>query len=189
MRIPADYLILIIGLVIGSMEACPALAAVPGTTVPVSPDEVLDEVEVKGVRIWQLRAAVIKAEDRVIARYNDLNRDDDLDIECLSNTPTGTRLSFRYCRTKLQKRTQQDDSWNWISSALSMQLEPGMGTSPPPPLPETPTRLLERMEDYKKNLATLLQDDPRLRELVKEHSDARRRYEAARPKIMAKPAR
>ena len=69
--------------------------------------QVLDEVVVSGKRLRELRAEVIKAEDRVVARYNELNQDDDLDIECHSFTPTGSRLSHRYCLLKLQKRAQE----------------------------------------------------------------------------------
>jgi len=184
MRI-VDHLIMIAGLA-SCMGACHAVAAAQPPPSSANVDQVLDEVEVKGARLRELRAAVITAEDRVIARYNELNRDDDLDIECLKVRPTGTRLSFRYCRTKLQKRAQQDDSWNWISETLTMQLEAGAGSRQPPSLSQTPIRLLERLDDYKKNLATLLQDDPGLRELAKEHGDARRRYEAALPKFNAK---
>ena len=164
-----------------------ALAKEPRPDTPVSANQVLEEVEVKGSRLSELRDAVIKTEDRFISRYNDLNKDDDLDIECLRITKIGTRISYRYCRTKLQKRAQQDDSWKWISSALSMQLDPGMGAQQPSPLFETATRLQERFDDYKKNLAAMLQDDPGLRELAREHGDARRRYEAALPKFRAKP--
>ncbi len=96
-----------------SLGACVAAAAQTSTDATTS-SAVLDEVVVNGTRMRELRDAVIKAEDRVVARYNGLNQVDDLDIECIKYTPTGTRLSYRFCLTRLQERAQQADATQFM---------------------------------------------------------------------------
>jgi len=153
-----------------------ALAAGERTAVPVDPPATLDEVLVRGARLQELRTEVIKAEDRMLARYNELNPVDDLDIECIQLTPTGTRLAQRYCLTKLQKRAQQRDSAAFLDFARDADTSNGQAT----PLNETGIRLMERSTEYRKNLVQLLQDHPELRQMLRERGDAQRRYEAAR---------
>jgi hypothetical protein len=138
--------------------------------------EALDEVLVRGARLHELRAAVIKAEDRMLARYNELNQDDDLDIECLQLTPTGTHFAYRYCLTRLQKRAQQKDSSAFLDFARASDTQNGQA----PPLNDTGIRLMERSTEYRTILVQLLRDHPELREMLKERGDAQRRYETAR---------
>ena len=47
---------------------------------PSGQKDQLDEVVVEGRRVAELRAEVIAAEDRMVALYNDLNTEPDLDI-------------------------------------------------------------------------------------------------------------
>ena len=156
-------------------SCCNVTAAEAGTESPANSPET-DEVVVNATRLKDLREAVIKAEDRMLARYNELNQNHDLDIECLQLTPTGTRLSYRYCLTKLQKRAQQKDSSEYMTYMRNADLTNGQAQ----PMPEVGVRLMERSEDYRKNLVKLLQENPDLRELLVERGAAERRYEAER---------
>jgi hypothetical protein len=184
MRIRFDGLWEIVSVLAISLVACLAAAAEMRPDATLSAEGVLDDVVVSGTRHFELRAAVIKAEDRFLARYNDLNRDDDLDIECLKFTPTGSHLSYRYCMTRLQRRAQQEDASDLMTWMRNADVQSGAGGSAPAPspMPEANVRLMERRDDYRKNLVKLLQDDPELRELVIQRADALRRYDAARQK-------
>lgn len=146
--------------------------------ITVAGAQVLDEVVVSGKRLRALRAEVIKTEDRVVARYNELNQDDDLDIECHSFTPTGSRLSHRYCLLKLQKRAQEKDAIEYMTYMVGAAPE-GFAMPGGAPNTQVTARLMERSEDYRKNLVRLLTEHPELRELVVESGEARRRYDAA----------
>ncbi|MEP7314512.1 MAG: hypothetical protein ABI859_18155 [Pseudomonadota bacterium] len=59
----------------------------------------LDEVVVTGKldSLSEARKAIVEAEDRFYARYNQLNEVDAFDINCRMETPTGSHLSFRVC--------------------------------------------------------------------------------------------
>ncbi len=166
-----------------SLCPCVAAASEPGTNAH-TPMDVLDEALITGKRLPELRAAVIAAEDRMLARYNELNQDDDLDIECFEYTRTGTRISYRYCQLKLQARAQRKDSSEFLQFMRAADT-PNGGASP---MPEVGIWLAgiwlaERSEDYRKNLVKLLQDDPGLRELVVQRAEALRRYEAERRSV------
>lgn len=169
-------------LVTGLLCAHTARAALASADTPGA-STVLDEVVVKGTRLWKLRAAVIEAEDRLVERYNDLNQNDDFDIQCLLDAPTGTRLLRRYCMTQLQGRVERTDATAYINWSNDTVIDPVTGgarhSNSPTPMREVHLRLLERSQDYKKNLILLLQNNPDLRALAKQHSEARRRYEAA----------
>ena len=144
--------------------------------------QVLDEVVVSGKRLRELRAEVIKAEDRVVARYNELNQDDELDIECHSFTPTGSWLSHRYCLLKLQKHAEEKDAREYLTYMVGAAPE-GFALPGAAPNTQVTARLMERSEDYRKNLVRLLTEHPELRELVVKSGEARRRYDAAIRKV------
>ena len=151
-----------------------ALAATEATVTNPSAEE-MDQIVVQGTQLWELRAAVIKAEDRLLARYNELNKDDDLDIDCRQHKPTGTHIEFRYCLTRLQERAQQRDGSEFLAYLQGLEVTNGQN---PPDRPET--LLLERQADYRKNLVRLLRNNPDLRQLINQRADALRRYEARR---------
>jgi len=156
------------------------VAAEPGANTSGDSSVTTDEVLVSAMRLKDLREAVIKAEDRMLARYSELNPDKDLDIECAQFTPTGTHFTHRYCMTRLQKRAQEKDSREFLSYMSYMSgLTAGGGAAPSS---ETGIRLMERAPDYRKNLTKLLEDHPDLRELLVERGNAERRYIAERSK-------
>lgn len=63
----------------------------------------LDEVVVTGRlgSLSGLRKALIEAEDRFYERWNVLNDDDRLDVQCRTEAPTGHRLYQRKCNARV----------------------------------------------------------------------------------------
>ncbi len=93
------------------VPVAPVLAA---ETVAVAPEDLsriqtLDEVVVTGKldSLSAARVAVIAAEDRFYARYNELNQDDQMDVVCRFEQPTGTRIPKRTCRTRMLDEATQ----------------------------------------------------------------------------------
>jgi hypothetical protein len=59
---------------------------------------ILEEITVIGQKsIMSLRYEVDRAADRMYKIYNELNTDDDFDIHCLWNAPTGSRIKRKLC--------------------------------------------------------------------------------------------
>jgi hypothetical protein len=57
----------------------------------------IDEVVVPGRRPENLRVEIERLETAVYARWNTLNSNDDLDIHCLEQAPTGSNIPLRTC--------------------------------------------------------------------------------------------
>ncbi len=70
-------------------------------TVAQEPDAI-DEIVVMGGRpLTLLRHEVTQAEDVFYDRYNFLNEDDRYDMICKDETPIGTRIPVRVCKTRV----------------------------------------------------------------------------------------
>ena len=57
----------------------------------------VDEVIVPGRRPANLRVEIERLEISVYERFNALNSDDDFDIRCLEQAPTGSNIPLRKC--------------------------------------------------------------------------------------------
>lgn len=167
------------------MPLCPAAQPTPApaqaTTVTppaaaASPTEITEEVVVRGTRLYELRAAIVAAEDKFFARYNELNKVDDFDIQCSVTAPTGSKLKERGCLTKMQLRAQSDQAREFVQ----MLQDQAAGLSGTPPITDPNTVFLARYEDYKENMLYLLKMNPELRRLVREREDAEKRYNEER---------
>jgi hypothetical protein len=82
----------------------PVLADETVAVVPADPGKIktLDEIIVSGGlgSLGSAWKAVIEAEDRFYARYNELNKDDAMDIECRFEQAIGTRIPKRTCQPR-----------------------------------------------------------------------------------------
>jgi hypothetical protein len=142
-------------------------------SVPVPAAEESDEVIVRGTPLWELRENVIKAEDRFYARYNELNKVDDFDVECRWSAPTGSHVMRRSCLTRLAVRVNQEYATNFVSFLAD--------TGPAPDL-DPHIGLLDRYGEFKDNVQYLLKVNPDLRRLVQERAATVKRYNDERRK-------
>lgn len=97
-RIPLQALAAL-ALVAGATPAFPVEEAPPTTVDNVHDVTTLDEVVVSGRlgSLAALRQAIVEAEDRFYARFNEVNEHDDFDVQCRTLAPTGTRIPERVC--------------------------------------------------------------------------------------------
>jgi hypothetical protein len=157
------------------LAAQPAVPVAPPAPA-ASPTEIIEEVVVQGTRLYELREAIVVAENRFFARYNELNKVDDFDIECELTAPTGSKLKQRGCLTKMQHKAQSDQAREF----LQMMQDQASGLSGTPPVTDPNTVFLAKYEDYKENMLYLLKMNPELRRLVREREDAEKRYNEER---------
>ena len=67
-------------------------------------DEVMDEIVVVSKKsLDQLRVELWAAEDRAYELFNELNGDNDYDIHCYREVPTGSKILRRVCRTRFEQ--------------------------------------------------------------------------------------
>ena len=87
-----------------------ALAQVTGTepenrTSTIQADE---EILVVGQSLAELRKQLILAQDAVFAKFNEINSDDDFDIICREEAPTGSRIRKRVCLPNFWRDAQAE---------------------------------------------------------------------------------
>jgi hypothetical protein len=147
-----------------------------GTTAAAPPTE-MEEIVVRAPRLYELRAAIVKAEDRFYARYNELNKVDDFDVECKVDAPTGTKFKQRGCLTRVQLKAQKEQGSEFLQmiqdKAAGAEGTPVRGA---PPTTDPDTAMLARYPEYKMNVLYLLKMNPELRRLVRERDEAEKRY-------------
>jgi len=160
------------------LPATPLLAG--EATVAVTPEnldgiQTLDEVIVKG-RLDSLSSAmqaVIAAEERFYARYNEINKDDRLDITCRVGLPTGTRIPVRSCQTRLVEDVMRGDA-----ERLTRVADVG-GT-----LMLTPVDAMDAslQAEVKARMLKMVKEDPELLRALLERTKLTEYYEALRAK-------
>lgn len=137
------------------------MIGLPATLQAATADGELDEVVVRGTKLWQMREAILNAEKRFYALYNELNADDDFDVHCDMEAPLGTRLESRVCRVAYVADAQAD-----FAQALLAGYEA--------PRPEIVA--LERANEYRAAALKVINSDKRLLKLVKERERLEAKY-------------
>jgi hypothetical protein len=64
--------------------------------------------------LQSMRDGLVRAEDDVLAIFNDYNDDDDFDISCQKETPTRSYIAVRVCRARFVDRLTAQASSDWL---------------------------------------------------------------------------
>ena len=142
-------------------------APVPQTAPAEHTDdtEQLDEVVIEGQKLYQLRQEIVKAEDRFFEAFNELNKDDDYDIHCENSTTAGTRLKTRQCKPVFIADAQAAEARSLLTGEYA---------------PPAQLIALEREDDYRKKVLEVINKNPKLRKMVREHDALEQGYIKAR---------
>jgi hypothetical protein len=114
----------------------PAVAQL-GSAADLSSDDELavnppdEEITVRGQKpLRQYRLELEEARQDIIRIYNDLNRTSDNDIRCKDESPTGTRMRQRVCRSNAQSRADAATARGFLDSLLLTSGNFSSGTEP-----------------------------------------------------------
>jgi predicted nuclease with TOPRIM domain len=152
-------------------------------------DEVLDEVEVRArrARIDELRREVTRLEDRIYARYNDLNRIDRFDIVCSEEARTGTRIERRYCRPKFEYQAKVEEGQVAFLSIQQRSDHDAPVAAASVQLPDSPVnKILQQVPQFQRHMRRIMEEDRQLQDLMEERADAAERLERARSELFAR---
>jgi hypothetical protein len=72
------------------------------------PSDIDDEIIVIGKSPAEIRAQIIKAEEAVYDRFNEINSNDEFDIHCRQETPTGSHIGRRVCQANFWRDALAD---------------------------------------------------------------------------------
>lgn len=64
--------------------------------------------------LQSMRDGLVRAEDDVLAVFNDLNDDNDFDIHCQKERPTSSYIAVRTCRARFVDRLTAQASSDWL---------------------------------------------------------------------------
>ncbi len=97
--------------------AAPALAQEVATAPQAAGD--VDEIIVPGVKPENLSAEIERLESSVYERFNALNSNDEFDIHCFKQAPTGSNIPLRRCAPNFVVEAEAAAAKNTISGARS----------------------------------------------------------------------
>ncbi len=134
-------------------------------------DSTLNEVEIRGkrLRLDQLRQEMARLEERIYARYNEVNTIDKFDVICSDYTRTGTRLENRYCRPMFVEDAKVEEAriaFQARQLVLSSQSLAGGVQLPDPVEPKVQAQL----PTYQKNFQKIAENDPQMKSLLQERA-------------------
>lgn len=165
----------LLGLVLAAGPTCSAAAAAYIPPPPQVIEEELDEAVVEGQKLYQMRAAIVKAENLFYERYNELNPEKDYNVNCHPREKrTGTNLTSRVCRIQYVEKAQEAEARSLIE-ALTSGNPAATPTGPPAAMVA-----LARQEDFAKNMLAVMREHPVLRQLADEAEELQRRYDKER---------
>lgn len=157
-------------------QSPPAVAAGPKDAG--SKEDTLDEVVVQGRKLYELRKQIVEAEDRFVARYNELNQKHEYDIHCHpQEQTTGTLLRSRVCKVQIVEEAERDEARDLLDMMNSATPASAMAHAP-----TTAMVAQTHEDDYRQNMLSLLRQYPELRKMAIERGDLAKRYDAERKK-------
>jgi hypothetical protein len=126
-----------------------------------SPNAKIDEVIVPGWKPENLRVEIERLEADVYQRFNALNSDDDFDIHCFKQAPTGSNIPLRTCAPKFVIRAESGAARKLLADGRG-----GAGNNNNPA--EHAMRMHEKSRELTAEMQRVARQDERLmRDLVR----------------------
>jgi hypothetical protein len=129
--------------------------------------EPMEEVEIRGTRarLRELREEIVRLEDRFYQRFNDLNTDDQYDVHCNMEQPTGTLLRYRVCKPEFVETATSEEAKAFLG---------GYSVAPANMI------IMAKYPDFEKAALSVINKDRDLRRLIRERDAVEARYENLR---------
>ncbi len=136
-----------------------AVLALPLTAA--GEEDVIDDIVVTGEKsMAELRRELAKAEKEFYSLYNDLNDDNDYDVRCRMESPTGVRKRYQVCRPVFFSEARNREDKNR------------------PVDPATDPTLQAKLETLQEKMETLVASNPDLMVAMNKYNTARARVAA-----------
>ncbi len=138
----------------------------------VAEPDSIDEIVVMGGRsLTMLRHEVTQAEGVFYDRYNLLNEDDRYDMICEDQTPTGTRIPVRVCKTRVIRDAERQATQDGMIFGAEY-----IGSSPVIPSANRHNEILQE------KLRAFAISDPELQDALMDYDRLSKKYAAEREK-------
>ena len=101
-----------------SSQAFAQSDSAPQSSVANRAEVAEDQITVRGKALGRYRLELEEAREELIEVYNEQNSDDDNDVTCRSEAPTGSRMTQRVCRSNVQTRAEAEASHAFLNALL-----------------------------------------------------------------------
>ena len=157
------YLFLLALAAFAALSTLPQPAAAQDQGAGKAAPPVDAEVTVSAIRkLAELRKEIVLAEDRFLAKYNELNKDREYAITCTSEPFTGSRFYRRVCRPEFVGMATSVEAQTWLQ-----------GHYAPPSV-----MVMESKKDgFRKNMTNLYDKSAELRQLAQTRGELEKRYD------------
>ncbi len=143
--------------------------ATAASSAEVEEVEEVEEITVYGEKsVSALRYAVYRAQENFYEIFSALNDDDEFDVRCFYETPSGTRLRTHVCRARFVTDAHSAYAARWRTEGPRSPLR-----DPTAVIAQKSTILRERME-------AMIAADPKLQDALDRYTVAQSRYKAER---------
>ncbi len=135
-----------------------------------APSDTIDEIIVYGEKsLLALRRMAYRAEENFYDLFNSLNSDDENDVHCHKEAPTGSHIRRRICRANFEKKLTAEATSQWLVARRG-----GMGQTY-----HTPTaRIRHKKKLMIEEMEVLISVHPELLEALSGFSDATQVFES-----------
>jgi hypothetical protein len=158
-------------LVLISIGTCINALAQEEEQAPVAPTESIEEIVVYGDKsLATLKQVVFRAEENFFEVFGSLNNDDEFDIRCFYETPTGTRIRQHVCRA------------NFVTAATSAEAGSWMTHGPKIPVPPAQTVIMQKRRHLQEKMEMLIATHPELLEALNKYTGAKQEFDTEREK-------
>ncbi len=154
--------------------ACCAIPAVgicqsnPDQEPEPAPPNDIEEIIVQGQRnMGRLRLDMNLAEDHVFGLFNSLNSDDEFDIECRREAPTGSHIKRRVCEARFVRELTAEAARRYVDEGIYVPNR---------------EKMMLKQKQLRAEMDVVVAEHPEFLEALKEYSNAQERYQYARKK-------
>jgi hypothetical protein len=133
------------------------------------PQDAVDEVVVYGDKsLGTLRQAVYRAEEDFWAAFSAVNDDDEFDVTCFDEAPTGTHIRRHVCRA------------NFVVDATSAEYEQFRTTGPRVVVRDPQTVIMSKRREFEERVTQLILENPKLAQAITRYHEAKDTYASER---------
>jgi hypothetical protein len=136
---------------------------------PVAPTETIEEIVVYGDKsLATLKQVVFRAEENFFDLFSALNDDDEFDIRCFYELPSGTHIKRHVCRA------------NFVTAATSAAAETFRTRGPRIPTVPAETVIMQKRRQLQEKMELLISVNPELLEALNKYTNAKQEYQSER---------
>ena len=136
----------------------------------------MEEVTVYGQKtLLNLKRAMIEAENNTFEVFNSLNTDNQYDMRCYKEAPTGSHIKYRFCYPNYVNDLETEAASRWLAGSRMNEFPDG--------LPMTSiAKAKEKEKKLREIWGSLAAEHPEMLNAIKAHAEAKQIYTSEKEK-------